>query len=102
MATTPATEHQFDTPEVSPSPELLRERRRLHTKLKLATQIGEGIDGYIIGGIGMAMGVLTTDLHLSTVMEGLVGASPLIGIFFGGPLFGRLADRYGPCSSSTC
>ncbi|OLZ74596.1 MFS transporter [Streptomyces sp. IMTB 2501] len=75
--------------------DLLRERRRLHTKLKLATQIGEGIDGYIIGGIGMAMGALTTDLHLSTVMEGLVGASPLIGIFVGGPLFGRLADRYG-------
>ncbi|EST36058.1 major facilitator transporter [Streptomyces roseochromogenus subsp. oscitans DS 12.976] len=77
------------------SPDLLRERRRLHTKLKLATQIGEGIDGYIIGGIGMAMGALTTDLHLSTVMQGLVGASPLIGIFVGGPLFGRLADRYG-------
>ncbi|MBX7552134.1 MFS transporter [Streptomyces sp. NPDC004232] len=94
MATTPTTEHQFDTPDV-PSPDLLRERRRLHTKLKLATQIGEGIDGYIIGGIGMAMGALTTDLHLSTVMEGLVGASPLIGIFVGGPLFGRLADRYG-------
>ncbi|KUN09696.1 MFS transporter [Streptomyces yokosukanensis] len=94
MATTPTAEHQFDIPEV-PSPELLRERRRLHTKLKLATQIGEGIDGYIIGGIGMAMGALTTDLHLSTVMEGLVGASPLIGIFVGGPLFGRLADRYG-------
>ncbi|KOV56257.1 major facilitator transporter [Streptomyces sp. MMG1121] len=73
----------------------MRARRRLHTKLKLATQIGEGIDGYIIGGIGMAMGALTTDLHLSTVMEGLVGASPLIGIFVGGPVFGRLADRYG-------
>ncbi|MEV6838484.1 MFS transporter [Streptomyces sp. NPDC051133] len=95
MAMTPATEHQFDTPEVSSSPELLRERRRLHTKLKLATQIGEGIDGYIIGGIGMAMTALTADLHLSTVMEGLVGASPLIGIFVGGPVFGWLADRYG-------
>jgi putative MFS transporter len=96
MATTPpTTEHQFETPGVPPTPELLRARRRLHTKLKLATQIGEGIDGYIIGGIGMAMAALTTDLHLSTVMEGLVGASPLIGIFVGGPLFGRLADRYG-------
>ncbi|WP_051430063.1 MFS transporter [Streptomyces roseochromogenus] len=95
MATTPTTEHQFDTPGMPVSPDLLRERRRLHTKLKLATQIGEGIDGYIIGGIGMAMGALTTDLHLSTVMQGLVGASPLIGIFVGGPLFGRLADRYG-------
>lgn len=73
----------------------MRERRRLPTKLKLATQMGEGIDGYIIGGIGMAMSALTADLHLSTLMEGLVGASPLIGIFVGGPLFGRLAERLG-------
>ncbi|WP_055495407.1 MFS transporter [Streptomyces sp. TP-A0356] len=90
MATTPATAHQ--PPQL---PDFTRERRRLHTKLKLATQIGEGIDGYIIGGIGMAMAALTADLHLSTSMEGLVGASPLIGIFLGGPLFGRLADRFG-------
>jgi putative MFS transporter len=95
MATTPVTEHPSDIPEVPSSSDRLRRRRRLHTKLKLATQIGEGIDGYVIGGIGMAMGALTTDLHLSTVMEGLVGASPLIGIFVGGPLFGRLADRLG-------
>ncbi|MET8644902.1 MFS transporter [Streptomyces sp. NPDC004074] len=52
-------------------------------KLKLATQIGEGLDGYIIGGIGMALAALTTDLHLSTLWQGLVGASPLIGIFVG-------------------
>ncbi|MEU0969593.1 MFS transporter [Streptomyces sp. NPDC005917] len=92
MAMTPATQQPPGTPRV---PDHTRERRRLHTKLKLATQIGEGIDGYIIGGIGMAMTALTADLHLSTLMEGLVGASPLIGIFVGGPLFGRLADRFG-------
>ncbi|MEU9335996.1 MFS transporter [Streptomyces sp. NPDC048290] len=90
MATTPETAQE---PPVSPG--LIRERRRLHIKLKLATQIGQGIDGYIIGGIGMAMAALTVDLELSTLMEGLVGASPLIGIFIGGPLFGRLADRFG-------
>ncbi|MGW4910745.1 MFS transporter [Streptomyces sp. NPDC004270] len=92
MAMTPATQQPPGTPQAS---DHTRERRRLHTKLKLATQIGEGIDGYIIGGIGMAMTALTADLHLSTLMEGLVGASPLIGIFVGGPLFGRLADRFG-------
>ncbi|MEV7390338.1 MULTISPECIES: MFS transporter [unclassified Streptomyces] len=93
MAMTPATQQPPGTPEVPA--DRVRERRRLHTKLKLATQIGEGIDGYIIGGIGMAMTALTADLHLSTLMEGLVGASPLIGIFVGGPVFGRLADRFG-------
>lgn len=70
-------------------------RNRLQTKLMLATQIGEGIDGYVIGGIGMAMAAITADLHLSTLMQGLIGASPLIGIFIGGPLFGWLADRIG-------
>ncbi|MEU8933727.1 MFS transporter [Streptomyces sp. NPDC048409] len=92
MAMTPATQQPPGTPEAA---DRTRERRLLQTKLKLATQIGEGIDGYIIGGIGMAMTALTADLHLSTLMEGLVGASPLIGIFVGGPLFGRLADRFG-------
>ncbi|NLU74044.1 sugar porter family MFS transporter [Streptomyces sp. HNM0575] len=72
-----------------------RERKRLHTKLKLATQIGEGLDGYVIGGIGLALTALTADLHLSTLEEGLVGASPLIGIFVGGPFLGWLADRMG-------
>ncbi|MFI1564467.1 MFS transporter [Streptomyces sp. NPDC020490] len=95
MAMTPATEHQPLSPQPSPATASQKERRRLHTKLKLATQIGEGIDGYIIGGIGMAMAALTADLPLSTLMQGLVGASPLIGIFVGGPLFGRLADRFG-------
>jgi len=76
-------------------PGLARERRRLRTKLMLATQIGEGIDGYIIGGIAMALTALTADLHLSTLMQGLIGASPLIGIFVGGPLFGWAADKIG-------
>ncbi|MFE2445940.1 MFS transporter [Stenotrophomonas sp. NPDC087984] len=94
MATTPVTEqNEPSTPPGAPATE--RERKRLHTKLKLATQIGQGIDGYIIGGIGLAMSAITDDLHLSSMEQGLVGASPLIGIFIGGPLFGRLADRFG-------
>ncbi|MCQ4079244.1 MFS transporter [Streptomyces sp. RB6PN25] len=92
MATLPVTGDRF--PEQQPAA-AARERKRLQTKLMLATQIGEGIDGYIIGGIGMAMTAITADLHLSTLDQGLVGASPLIGIFIGGPLFGWLADRTG-------
>lgn len=72
-----------------------RDRKRLRSKLMLATQLGEGIDGYVIGGIGMAITALSADLHLSTLMQGLIGASPLIGIFVGGPLFGWVADRVG-------
>ncbi|MFJ7209638.1 MFS transporter [Streptomyces sp. NPDC098789] len=100
MTPSPTTEHvpTIGPPAVGPpavGPDRTRERRRLNTRLKLATQMGQGIDGYVIGGMGMAMGAITADLHLSPLTEGLVGASPLIGIFLGGPVFGRLADRFG-------
>lgn len=87
----PALRHAPDAPAPAPEQAL----KSLQTRLMLATQIGEGIDGYILGGIGAALTALATDLHLSTLMQGLVGASPLIGIFVGGPLFGWLADRIG-------
>ncbi|MGW7269133.1 MFS transporter [Streptomyces sp. NPDC054864] len=91
MAMTPVS----DRPEPIPAERVARDRGRLHFRLKTATQLGQGLDGYVIGGIGMAMAALTADLHLGTVAQGLVGASPLIGIFLGGPIFGRLADRFG-------
>ncbi|GAB2727050.1 MFS transporter [Kitasatospora kifunensis] len=91
MATTPDGDRR--TPRQLPIAD--RDRKRLLLKLKLATQIGEGLDGYIIGGIGMALAALTTALHVSTLWQGLIGASPLIGIFVGGPAFGWLADRLG-------
>ncbi|MEW2498719.1 MFS transporter [Streptomyces nodosus] len=91
MAMTPVT----DGPDASPQATAARQRARLHLRLKAATQIGQGLDGYVIGGIGVAMNALTADLGLSTLEQGLVGASPLIGIFFGGPVFGWCADRFG-------
>ncbi|MFE5025672.1 MFS transporter [Streptomyces sp. NPDC056656] len=91
MAMTPVSQR----PHGSPAAGSPRDRARLHFRLKTATQLGQGLDGYVIGGIGMAMTALTADLHLGTVAQGLVGASPLIGIFFGGPVFGWLADRFG-------
>jgi putative MFS transporter len=39
--------------------------------------------------------LITTELGLSTVEEGLIGAALLAGIFFGGPIFGYLTDRFG-------
>jgi putative MFS transporter len=53
------------------------------------------IDGFILGGIGLVMPALTADLELSAVWQGLIGASALIGIFFGGPIGGYLADKIG-------
>ncbi|WP_376766161.1 MFS transporter [Arthrobacter mobilis] len=59
--------------------------------------IGGGmfIDGFILGGIGVVMPAITQELQLSAAWQGLIGASALIGIFFGGPLGGYLADKVG-------
>jgi len=53
------------------------------------------IDGFILGGIGAVMPAVTDELQLSAAWQGLIGASALIGIFFGGPLGGYLADKVG-------
>ncbi|MFD1210602.1 MFS transporter [Arthrobacter sp. GCM10027362] len=53
------------------------------------------IDGFILGGIGVVMPAITDELQLSAAWQGLIGASALIGIFFGGPLGGHLADKVG-------
>ncbi len=84
-------------PGIEPAPPSAADRpiRRLRTKLKLATQLGEGIDGYILGGLGAALPAITADLKMGPWPTGLIGASALVGIFLGGPLFGWLADRYG-------
>jgi putative MFS transporter len=73
----------------------VKERSHFLTRLVWATVGGEGIDGYVLGTIGAAMPLIKADLGLSSWQEGLVGASALIGIFLGSPLFGRLTDRYG-------
>jgi putative MFS transporter len=61
----------------------------------LATACGEGLDGYDLGIISVVLLSISRDLHTSTVWAGLIGASSLIGIFIGGPLFGRITDRFG-------
>jgi putative MFS transporter len=61
----------------------------------LATACGEGLDGYDLGIISVVLLSIGRDLDTSPVWAGLIGASSLIGIFVGGPLFGRLTDRFG-------
>lgn len=53
------------------------------------------VDGYILGVIGHAVGPAADELNLSPLGEGLIASSALIGIFVGGLLFGRIADRFG-------
>lgn len=57
--------------------------------------MGEGLDGYDLGIISVVLPLVAMDLGVSPVWAGLIGASSLIGIFIGGPLFGRVTDRFG-------
>ncbi|HEV3380922.1 MAG TPA: MFS transporter [Trebonia sp.] len=69
--------------------------RRFLRRLTIATSWGEGLDGFDLGIISVVIGTIGTDLRISSWMLGLIGASSLIGIFIGGPIFGYLTDRFG-------
>ncbi|MFJ2197506.1 MFS transporter [Streptomyces violaceusniger] len=61
-----------------------------------ATTFGANFsDGYALGVIGAVLPALGTEMHLSGVWQGLLGASALIGLFFGSILLGRVADVIG-------
>ena len=64
-------------------------------RITAATALGEGLDGYDLGIISVVLPAIAHELNLGVVMIGLIGASTLIGIFVGSPLFGYLTDRYG-------
>ena len=61
----------------------------------MATAWGEGLDGYDLGIISVVVVLISKDLGISAGLLGLIGASSLIGIFLGGPIFGYLTDRFG-------
>jgi putative MFS transporter len=64
-------------------------------RLTLATAWGEGLDGFDLGVLSVALVPLSKELGISPVWAGLIGASSLIGIFFGAPIGGFLSDRFG-------
>ncbi len=66
-----------------------------HRLLTLRSGGGSFVDGYVLSIIGVALAHLSTSLALSSFWEGLIAASALIGIFFGGFLGGWLTDRLG-------
>jgi putative MFS transporter len=68
---------------------------RFHVKITGYSAGGPFCDGYILGIIAPALAVLTPQLGLSTLMISLIGASTLVGIFFGGLVFGYVTDLVG-------
>src|SRR5690242_11823196 len=76
-------------------PASVQENRGFLRRITLATAWGEGLDGYDLGIISVVLSMISKDLQITPGVLGLIGASSLIGIFFGGPIFGWLTDRYG-------
>lgn len=68
---------------------------RFHKKLTFFASGGPFIDGYALSIIGIALITMTPALDLSTSEIGLIGAASLVGIFFGGAVFGWLTDKIG-------
>lgn len=66
-----------------------------HKRLVIYSSGGPFLDGYVLSVIGMALVQLTPQLGLSLFWEGMIGASALIGIFFGGFVGGWLTDKFG-------
>lgn len=64
-------------------------------RLTLATAWGEGLDGFDLGLLSVVLVPLSRELGISPVWAGLIGASSLLGIFFGAPIGGFLTDRFG-------
>lgn len=68
---------------------------RFHRLLTIRSGGGSFVDGYVLSIIGIAMTKVSPALGLSAFWEGLIAASALIGIFFGGFIGGALTDRLG-------
>ncbi|CAG2139233.1 MFS transporter [Cupriavidus numazuensis] len=66
-----------------------------HQLLSIRSGGGWVLDGYVLSIIGVAMVQLSTALDMTSFWQGMVAASALIGIFFGGFLGGLLTGSLG-------
>jgi putative MFS transporter len=66
-----------------------------HRRIMVVAMGGPFCDGYLLGVMGVALGLITPALALDTLWTGLIAASVLIGVFIGGAVFGPITDRTG-------
>lgn len=69
--------------------------RPFHRRLTLYSCGGPFCDGYILGIIAIALAPLAVDIGLTESWRALVAAAPLVGMIFGGAIFGFLTDIIG-------
>ena len=66
-----------------------------HQWLTVRSGGGSFVDGYVLSIVGVVMLHLSSALKLDSFWEGMIAASALIGIFFGGFIGGWLTDVIG-------
>jgi len=66
-----------------------------HWRLLVQSAGGPFLDGWLLSIIGVALIGMTPELDLSAAQLSLAGAAALMGIFFGGLVFGRMTDAIG-------
>lgn len=66
-----------------------------HRRLTLYSAGGPFLDGFVLTIIGVALTQLTPAWGLSGAWQGLLAASALVGLLFGGMLGGYITDRIG-------
>lgn len=66
-----------------------------HHLLSVRSGGGSFVDGYVLSIIGVGMLQITSALQLTNFWQGMVAASALIGIFFGGFVGGWITGKFG-------
>lgn len=66
-----------------------------HKRLTFYSSAAPFLDGYILSIIGVVMLQMSHALQLTSVQEGLIAASSLIGMFLGGFIGGVVTDKLG-------
>lgn len=70
-------------------------KRRFLAKLVALMTGAMLLDGYVFGIFGPVTGTMSDELGASPLVEGLIGAAALIGIFIAAPIGGWAADKFG-------
>lgn len=68
---------------------------KFHIKMTGITFAAHFTDGFSLGVIGIALTVITPQMGLSPLWQGLIGSSALIGLFLGSLILGWVSDYYG-------
>ena len=72
-----------------------KQRIRFQGRIAFVASGGKFCDGWILAVIGVVLPLSSATLGMTPMQEGLIGSAALIGLFIGGLVFGRVADKIG-------